>query len=1461
MNNICVISIFLYIISFLGYSQQPPTAINDSYTTNLDTTLTINAPDGLLSNDSDPDGDALTVFGFIVNGEVFSPGQTVPTLGGTVTINADGSFIYNPSPGFDGSVPLIAYIVSDGTLRSYGNLFLTIISPGPPEAEQDFDTTDINTTLTVPAPGVMSNDTYSDPASISVVSFTINGSTYAPGQTANTSAGSFTLFADGSYTFSPAAGFTGDVPEVTYVIADGSDLSTSSLLITVENVEDLIQLQNISSCNQGFSPDGNYRINYSFSFRNLSTARDYHSSSIISSIQIVKLLNNIYGSGCVIELENFAISTLPAEDFVGNPYPLDFDLNTVNQNFIDGNASNLFTGQSVQNSFLYPRQRVSISFCMVVDPFCAGRPNPTPSGSGIDFNAEISLTSSNSDEELTSELLLEDFHTTEAILTAGFLIPESSPDVNPDGTFDFTNTVVITNEGTAVANNINYNMGLGSFFDNGLSFNTLTVSQVSGPAVDINPNYDGDTSPLLLEPGNNLPANETIVLEVFYILNPISSSENNLFLQIAPSQTQGGLDGFDETLPENSTNYSFVTWEDSLGSHLDRYYGLTSLDEPPINDQCACIVNVMSFDLSSSASSNKQIATVNETPDGVLEYELISFQLTITNTSPVVELVNLVLQDDISNICGLEPSFISAPEIIESTATQDPNINPDYNGITDIDIFDGASGLLNSGESITVEITLQYDLDCIGDNVLFFSGEDPLGNLSTSTATIGVDTAPDGDVDGIPNAIDIDDDNDTIPDLIETGGLDPLEDHDNDLLPNYRDSNFGEDLNNDGIVDIFDFDGDGVPNHFDLDSDNDGILDINEVNNQDLDTDSNGMTNNPVGDNGLDNTVETDDTENASILYNIPETDGDLHENYIDIDADGDGIVDNIEAQATENYTPPENNILETGIDNAYINGLIAVDTDEDGISDYIDENSDNDDRDDIIEGWDFNSDGSAETTSSGTDTDNDGLDDAYDNDTSVINPTNAQIPIDFPNADYDVTAERDWREPMAIVLVISDVSAMEGDQLQFSLSFCRYIDQTELMQSSEPTEMSLSASDGSISAGEYNIAIAPYDYASISDFTYTIPPNTQSSTFSISTIDDNISELDENMTLSANILSTNTVNSSAEGIGTIIDNEPLPTIVMNDDSVFEGEDLIYNLSIDIPSSTPIEINISNSDITTSVNDDYIPFSSDFTINPTTDQNNPNLTIDQFNITTLEDNLNEPDEEFLNVNAITVSANVTNPNVSQLGTILDLDPDPLVVITDDVVFEGNTLLFTITLLNSNDEPMGNYLPIDFELETLDITTTVNLDYLYLNDFRAIPAGESTLDIQVPTINDNFSELNEVMSLSATILSETVSNTSNVVLGMGTIIDEEIPNLFTPNNDGQSDVFRIGNLENYPNFKLKIFDRWGGEIYLYNNNGNLSPKWWDGTLNGNPVIEGVYFYELDYNDGTRKPVTGFIQLAR
>ena len=69
--------------------------------------------------------------------------------------------------------------------------------------------------------------------------------------------------------------------------------------------------------------------------------------------------------------------------------------------------------------------------------------------------------------------------------------------------------------------------------------------------------------------------------------------------------------------------------------------------------------------------------------------------------------------------------------------------------------------------------------------------------------------------------------------------------------------------------------------------------------------------------------------------------------------------------------------------------------------------------------------------------------------------------------------------------------------------------------------------------------------------------------------------------------------------------------------------------------------------------------------------------------------------------------------------------------------------------------------------------------------------------------------------------------------------------FTPNADGDNDVFYIANLEKYPDNNLKIYNRYGKVIYSASNYDNS----WDGTYLGNTVPTGTYFYILNDGNGT------------
>ncbi|MHB9024901.1 MAG: Ig-like domain-containing protein [Armatimonadota bacterium] len=94
----------------------PAAASDDSYSTPEDTALSVSAP-GVLGNDQDPDGDALTA----------SVAQE--PAHGMLTLNANGSFVYTPAVNYIGD-DNFTYRANDGTATSTASVSLTITSTG-----------------------------------------------------------------------------------------------------------------------------------------------------------------------------------------------------------------------------------------------------------------------------------------------------------------------------------------------------------------------------------------------------------------------------------------------------------------------------------------------------------------------------------------------------------------------------------------------------------------------------------------------------------------------------------------------------------------------------------------------------------------------------------------------------------------------------------------------------------------------------------------------------------------------------------------------------------------------------------------------------------------------------------------------------------------------------------------------------------------------------------------------------------------------------------------------------------------------------------------------------------------------------------------------------------------------------------------------------------------------------------
>ena len=93
----------------------------------------------------------------------------------------------------------------------------------------------------------------------------------------------------------------------------------------------------------------------------------------------------------------------------------------------------------------------------------------------------------------------------------------------------------------------------------------------------------------------------------------------------------------------------------------------------------------------------------------------------------------------------------------------------------------------------------------------------------------------------------------------------------------------------------------------------------------------------------------------------------------------------------------------------------------------------------------------------------------------------------------------------------------------------------------------------------------------------------------------------------------------------------------------------------------------------------------------------------------------------------------------------------------------------------------------------------------------------------------------------------------------------IPNVFTPNDDGNNDVFIIhGGIDVEKIHVLKIFNRWGEQIFEQTNiQPNDYSVGWDGFFNGekmNPAVF-VYFAEIEFRDGFKIIYRGDVALRK
>ncbi|WP_303901395.1 Ig-like domain-containing protein [Thiohalomonas denitrificans] len=203
-----------------------PIAVDDGYATDEDQPLAVAAP-GVLGNDESADGTLTATL-------------DDPVSAGSLNLEPDGSFTYTPPPDFSGSA-VFSYRADDGTLQSAPATVTLIVNPtnDAPVGTADSYAVNEDTTLTVAAPGVLSND--SDP----------DGDTLTAATAALPDHGTLALESDGGFAYTPDAGYTGP-DSFTYTVSDGT-VSHAEVLVSL-TVQAAANIAPMASDDQATTP-------------------------------------------------------------------------------------------------------------------------------------------------------------------------------------------------------------------------------------------------------------------------------------------------------------------------------------------------------------------------------------------------------------------------------------------------------------------------------------------------------------------------------------------------------------------------------------------------------------------------------------------------------------------------------------------------------------------------------------------------------------------------------------------------------------------------------------------------------------------------------------------------------------------------------------------------------------------------------------------------------------------------------------------------------------------------------------------------------------------------------------------------------------------------------------------------------------------------------------------------------
>ncbi len=293
--------------------------------------------------------------------------------------------------------------------------------------------------------------------------------------------------------------------------------------------------------------------------------------------------------------------------------------------------------------------------------------------------------------------------------------------------------------------------------------------------------------------------------------------------------------------------------------------------------------------------------------------------------------------------------------------------------------------------------------------------------------------------------------------------------------------------------------------------------------------------------------------------------------------------------------------------------------------------------------------------------------------------------------------------------------------------------------------------------------ALAGSDYTATSG-SLSFSPGTTTLAVTVSIAGDLVDEFDETFFLNLSNLSAGALIGDSQGQITIVDDDSLVQVFINDVSQAEGDagttNFVFTVSLGAASGKQVRVEFATRDNTATLADgDYASSTGTLTFAP-------GQTAQLVTVQVTGNQFVEPNETFF-VDLFN-PLNATIGRITGVGTIVD--DEPIISISDITVQEGSTgttsAVFTVTL---NKPTLTEDVVVSFN--TADGTATQPGDYTSAGNMLTISAGETTGKITVQVVADTLPESSETFDL---VLSSP-SNTAKLAadnIATATILDDE-----------------------------------------------------------------------------------------